>query len=268
VFTYFHMVAEHRAVRASIGALLWLALRTRPDIFYSVINAACKSNTEGAVTKINKIVRYLKKTGPVPLRFKYFPDCSAINVIVILDASLGREEGERSQLGFSVFLANGAPGADPHALDKADELIMHMIYYVSRVIRRVCNNSLGSETYASLPATDSLLVILSQVKSIIGSLSSEVEIRSHVISDCMSLFNVALSRNPKVEDMKLLPSIRKVGSLWDEVDRLWHIPGNRNPMDPLTKKMSRCSKTLIALRKILETGVWKPEELLLVQKKR
>ena len=35
--------AEERATRSSIGALLWLALTSRPDISYSVIQAASSS---------------------------------------------------------------------------------------------------------------------------------------------------------------------------------------------------------------------------------
>ena len=241
---------EEKAVRASVGMLLWLGIQSRPDIMYSVLQAASNVKTERGAFYVNKIVRMLQKTGEIKTIYRKFWRTDVINLVLYIDSGLGKEEGAKSQLGYMVLVAAAADGSDPHAIHLESSLVAHIVHYVSRTQRRVAHNSFAAESFASVSGNDLHLAIASQLAAF-----TDVSICLHYITDCMSLLTAILSTNPKVEELKLLPTVMKIREQLAEKDqRLYHTPGNKNPTVPLTKCLSRCASTMIILRKIMETG--------------
>lgn len=100
---------EVEAYRSLLGALQWVAQRTRPDVTFEAAAAAAVQNgkvTVGQLRDLNKVVRRLKygaaKRLAVPARM------GRRRIVVATDASWAQQEGHASQGGYCVWIAEDA----------------------------------------------------------------------------------------------------------------------------------------------------------------
>ena len=94
----------------AVGALMYLATSTRPDIAYTVSKLACFNSNPGKVhwTAVKQLFRYLK--GTMDLKLGYGPDSSRPELFsVYSDADFGMDpDTRRSTGGYLVSMGTGA----------------------------------------------------------------------------------------------------------------------------------------------------------------
>eukprot|EP00392_Amoebophrya_sp_AT5.2_P017564 g17941.t1 len=198
--------ALQSAARSSLGQLLWVAILTRPDILFECVEAATCITKHKGIGILNKIVRHLKFTGPIPIVYRPFPSNSRdiVNLIIFVDASLGSKDGTvRPRVASLVGFAPRATGADEFAIDGEDRLTFHIIHYFSRIQRRAAANSLVGETFAAADGLD----LAGAIRAQIGAVMPRVCV--HFISDCDTLLRATSSVNPQISEQTFLPMVTK-----------------------------------------------------------
>ncbi len=100
---------EITSFRRTLGQLAYLANGTRPDLSWAISRLASENNepTKGGLRRIKRILRYLK--GTVDLGIKYKPNNKIMNIMTYVDSSFSvdRLKG-RSNTGYITYL-NGGP---------------------------------------------------------------------------------------------------------------------------------------------------------------
>lgn len=98
---------DQTSYQSTIGALMWLALSTRPDIFHSVAKLAQRNKDPHSehMAGITHVSRYLAATIDIKLHYRA---CKQ-PLKGYADADWGGDRGDRrSYTGYVFFLAGGA----------------------------------------------------------------------------------------------------------------------------------------------------------------
>jgi hypothetical protein len=136
--------------------LAW-ATNFRPDICCAISMCAQvpeQTFTRQCVNEVNKIPRYLNRTQDVQLRYPAL-DSGSLRLLIYADASFNNREGNRSQLGYLVLLAD-VTGR------------FSVIAYKSYKSKRVTRSSMAGECFAFADGFDRGVTLKHELERMTG----------------------------------------------------------------------------------------------------
>lgn len=146
------------------------------------------------------------------------------------DASLGNAEKQKTQCGGIVFLC--------------DKGIYNPISFYSRIIRRVTRSTFASELFGLSALLDDMIYTYHTINEFFP-LDMEVYI------DCKSVVENLSVSNPRVTEKRLLLELNSIRDMLVTYNiKIFHITGDKNPADCLTKTKKFSS----AMTEVLRTG--------------
>ncbi len=91
-----------------MGSLLYAAIATRPDIAYAVgvVSKFNSKPTQTHLTAVKRILRYLKGTSDLALKYQKLDNCSFIGYS---DADWAGDQDDRHATTGNIFLMTGGP---------------------------------------------------------------------------------------------------------------------------------------------------------------
>jgi hypothetical protein len=208
-----HRSAQHQEYRSLVGALMYLANCTRPDICYAVnylgrfVDAADQTHFSAA----KRVLAYLKGTPAHGLAFH----SRELNVHAYVDADWGSDDGDRKSVsGASIFInSDSSP-----------------VTWLSTKQRCVALSTCASEYIALTEAAKEVL----QITGIISEITNTTSIPL-LLSDNKSA--IALAERPSYKRAKHI-DIRYCflrDLVMTNQIRIQHVPGESNVADLLTK---------------------------------
>lgn len=207
---------DYRSLRAR---LLWIG-NTRPDICAAVSISSSitkKVHSEKENDKLNKIVKYLKETKDIRLKYPKL-DLNSLRLLVYSDSSFNNREENRSQLGFIIVLS-----------DNTNQCCI--LHYSSQKSKRVTRSSMGAETLAFVNAFDNALLIKHDLKRMLN-----MDIPILMITDSEALFRI-LTRVRYTTERRLEIDIASARQAYStkEISNIGWIHTDDNYADDLTK---------------------------------
>ena len=102
-------ITEHLPYRNLIGALLWIARASRPDIMYSVIYLSRFSNcySQEHFKAAKRVLRFLITTIDKKLTFHQVPKGDTLKVVMYSDSDWASDKNDRRSFSGSVVFLNG-----------------------------------------------------------------------------------------------------------------------------------------------------------------
>jgi hypothetical protein len=169
------------------------------------------------VNEVNKIIRYLKKTQYVQLRYPAL-DSRSLRLLVYADASFNNREGNRSQLGYPVLLSD-ATGR------------FSIITYKSDKSKRVTRSSFAGECFAFADGFDRGPILKHELERMTGNC-----IPLMLFTDSKTLFDV-ITRARYTTETRLMIDISASREAFNErlISNIGLIKSEFNPADSLTK---------------------------------
>ena len=94
--------------QSRIGGLLYLAIMTRPDILYAVINLSQYNQSPNTyhLSKTDRILRYIAGTRTLTMRYHRSPISSSLSLTAYADASYNVHKDSKSHTGFLICLGD------------------------------------------------------------------------------------------------------------------------------------------------------------------
>ena len=218
---------EYTLFRAAVGKLNWLAVGTRPDVAFDVIEHSTKFNkaTKADLYAVNNSISRVKKT-------------SVSNVVPNLgNVKQWRIVGFADAAHANICDGVGSTGAYIICL-VGQEMKSTPIHWRSNKIPRVVRSTLASEALAMAEMVDMALYIQAILETVSG-----VVIPCLYITDSRSLFDAVYSTK-LVDDKRLRIDIAyiKQCSVRKQIAFKW-CEGKRNLANSLTKR-GACTKGL------------------------
>jgi hypothetical protein len=147
--------ALRSSFRSLIGQLLWLALKTRPDVASSCSILAQRTTTAtiGDCRELNKVGRYVlqSKDQGLLLRRNVLSVATAC-ILSFGDSSFANAEGEKSQCGIVVVLVD-PKNVEKVVMDGRYDLC-RLVVAKSATVKRVVRSTLAAEGYACSEAVE------------------------------------------------------------------------------------------------------------------
>jgi hypothetical protein len=157
------------------GALLYLAMTTRPDILFSVncFGQLQEQPTVAAWSGLKRVLRYLKGTLELKL---FFPKCSNDDIVISLyvDADWGANLRDRKSISGYILMLNSCP----------------IIWNVKKQTS-IALSSTEAEILALAQAIQNLLIVYNLTKEILGC----KEIKMIIYEDNQSAIKAVLNEN-------------------------------------------------------------------------
>jgi hypothetical protein len=218
--------AAHRSLRAKLA---WIT-HTRPDISCAISQAAQVTDKEFEpkhIDALNKIIRHLRATPDVKLRFLKL-DIQSLKLLVYTDASFANNANLTSQLGYIVVLSDDSGSAS-------------IINYQSSKSRRVARSSMASETLAFSHGFDSAFLLRHDLERVLGQTIPMV-----MFTDSKALFDI-LTRNKSSTERRLMVDVAAAREAYHDfvISNVGLIKSEHNPADGLTKV--GCNDALLSL---------------------
>ena len=183
---------EVKAFRSLVMQLRWPAQKLLTQVLYGVSYLAQKVNeaTVAHVKEANRLLKLAKEevqAGRATYTY-HAVDLSNVTVVTYFDASLGKEEGYKSQAGMMTFVTSAA------ALEKMT--IANRVEHHSKKISRVVKSSMAAEAASLSMAVDKhlftrvLLQALMYGEANIGSdWRKDLKISGYVVTDARALYD-------------------------------------------------------------------------------
>jgi len=258
---------EVRNYRTSLGGLAWVAGRSRPTEAYEASHQASQTNhlTVGDICRINKTVRYVKKTSSDSLWIPKLPPGKPV-VVAITDAGEGElpeDQWPKAQHGRLIGLK--VPGDPQQRMGLCD--------WKSQRCRRVTHSSFDSEAVSGVMTLDSALAIGLLVEEFHNGVRCSMReriwkgeeerektpVELYCDAACVTTRANSLSLDPKMSKRRKQDIADMQECLAEgDVSAIIHVQGEWNIADALTKGKARTTKTMTALREMLKSGVYVP----------
>lgn len=210
---------SQREYRVQIGKINWVSQHTRPDVSLEVSKCSRKLGKAAVndMKRVNEVMRYLKlEKGGIKLERLI----GKVNVEIFTDASFGREEGEKSQLGFIVTLVDESGNRCP-------------LIWKSMVSKRVTPSTLSAEVKAAREGVEWGMYVRELWKEITGE---EVE-ESVLYCDNKSMVDAIKSpRSIKCRFLRMELAYLKERKEQNELNRIEWVCSANQVADGLTKE--------------------------------
>jgi hypothetical protein len=206
----------------AVGTLFYLANGTRPDLSYAVAWVARFSScpTEGHVKAVKRILRYLKGTMDIGIKFGGSPN-GKTDLIGYVDADYaGCMESRRSTSGF-VFMYNGGPISWSSKRQECIALSTTEAEYIALSaasreaiwLRRLLGELGQHQEGATTIYEDNQATIMLSTNAKTGKRTKHIDVRYHFVRETISKGDVELVYCPSEEmvaDMltKALPVVK------------------------------------------------------------
>ena len=194
-------VEEIRAVQSVAGAGNWLATQTRPDLSFDVselVGLVSHDGTVECLRKANKLVKRMKAHKENRLIFRPITGTSLtdLRIKAYSDASWGNMPGLKSQSGQVYVLAGNS--------ETATHFDGNLIHWKSQRIKRVCRSTFAAETLSAVDTIDQAIFLRDMLKAwISGSISSSIDLKIDIYSDCNSLVESMEQIQPTATEKRL-----------------------------------------------------------------
>jgi hypothetical protein len=236
---------EQAAFRSLLGALSWVAQRTRPDIAYEVTRLSSFSSiaSVGNLRDLNRILKVLRYSCHIGIWYGRFASCySGLRLILLSDASFGREVGLKSQGGMLILLAEDK-------CSTAAPIMGHLVSWRSWTLKRMATGSLSAEAQACRIAVSRVEWFSSMV-----TWAVRYDVPVDLRGDCRSLID-ALTTCHSMDDRRLAVQLLTVKEALavGHLRSIRHCPSASNYADGLTKRPTRATVEL--LQELMTTGV-------------
>ena len=231
--------------RSKVGGLNWLAIQTRPDIAFDVMQLSTYFGTAKVkhLKEVNKCIKVVKHE-KVTIRYPKLKDQDSWKIVSLGDgAHANLPDKVSSSGGHIVFLMDKNGNSCP-------------LSWAVNKIQRVVRSSLAAEAMTMQDAVENAMFIKAMLIDILGC-ERKLELKIELVTDNKSLTE-AIYRNTQVSDKRLRIDIAALKQEVEEGDVLvtW-VPGSRMLADVLSKKGVKKDLLNSILRsgKILVDGV-------------
>ena len=231
---------EKAKFQSTLGKLLWLSGRTRPDLSYDTMELStfAKSPKIKDLLLLNKIV---KKIADKPSKLYFRPlnlKTDGIKIIFYSDASLGNLPNGNSSRGYINFLVNQHGIAD-------------ILSWSSNKIKRVVHSSFAAETLGCIDAISDAIYIRQLLSEILYNDPTSKVLPIFGFVDNMQLFEQVTSTKQS-HDKRIRLDISEIQESvqGSEIENILWIPTQNMLADCLTKRNADSEK----LTQVLETG--------------
>ena len=237
---------QQAGYRSLLGAIQWIASRSRPDVAYRASRMASYSGKATAqnMRDLNKVARNVFGSNNMTIKFRRFNENANLRLLLISDGNLAREKDEKSQGGFWILLAEDKDS-------NVEEIKVSILSWRSWKLKRIAVSSLCAETQALHVAIDAVLGVQELIKMMHG-VKLEIDCRT----DCEALYN-AITKSNATEMQRTRVQI---ASIKEDVENknlrsVKHICGKTNPADVFTKDNDK--KILAISLKMMHEGLLK-----------
>ena len=244
------------------GQLQWV-VTSRPEVGCGASKAAslAKNPSVQACIQLKEIIEYVESTADYR---RFLPTLSSLNVRAYADASLGNAENERTQGGRLVTCEDER--------GKAACIVAR-----SGSLKRVANSSFDAESISSVDVASEAVAVSLVLEELengpTSTLLSDVLARETCSGNPQSnrvlgpyapdLYTDGMGTVRSVAGTGELKSKRRaidIALLREAVDLgdlggVYHIDGQKNPCDPLTKAANQCKATMPILVRLLYSGL-------------
>ena len=244
---------------SQLGALLWVAVNTRPDVAYDVSHYASYGTKPEKVhlAALNKIVRTLKAHETTITFSRVVKDWSDMTLVVFTDAGHTSRPSGHSQSGTMIFWA-------PKSVLQGQEVKALLADFSSSKIDRVVWSSYASELQAATLSADSAVSVLllyeqifygSKAKDVKHKLTSGTQTRV-LVTDNKGLYDSIQTEKPSTrQGTKMQSLVYQI--LYDLVvdfsfSTFW-VNGEHMIADGLTKLSTSGGKTDL-IRQVMATS--------------
>ncbi len=232
--------SDEHELRATIGALMWVACSTRPDISVDVSMSAAKlSNpTKGDLRKINKTIRYLKGTAHKTITYKKMGN-SNLRMIAFGDSAFQNLTNAGTQGGIIVGLSPD-DGIDSGTVPFA------MVGYKSNKIRRVVTSTFSGELINQTATFD----LGAHVRDMYDELKNGKQTKRSpldLMTDCQSVVDHVRSMRMHTKERRLFGDVfcLREAILLQEMRSINHIDTEHMLADGLTKGDAKLKDALL-----------------------
>ena len=229
--------------QSTLGKLLWLSGRTRPDLSYDTMELStfAKDPKVKDLVTLNKTV---KKIGDSESKL-YFKAMNlktdALKIVFFTDAGLGNLPNGNSSRGYTVFLANQNGN-------------VNILSWSSNRIKRVVHSAFAAETLGATDAVSDAIYCRHLVSETLYNDARAKVIPVYGFVDNMQLFE-QISSTKQSSDKRLRLDISEIQQSVQnhEIENISWVPTSEMLADCLTKRNADNSK----LKSVLETGYCK-----------
>lgn len=216
---YLDKNASFKKYRSLRARLIWV-VNTRPDIcaavsIFSTITESCHKMQDNI--NLNKIVKHLKSTCNIKLKYPKL-DLSSLRLLVYSDSSFNNREGNKSQLGYIIILA-----------DETNNCCI--LQYSSKKSHRVTRSSMAAETLAFVDAFDNAILTKHDLRRLLN-----LDIPIIMLMDSEALFRI-LTRSRYTTERRLEIDIAAAREAYGsrKISNIAWIHSQDNYADDLTK---------------------------------
>ena len=234
---------EKASYHSSLGKLLWLSGRTRPDLSYDTMELSTYSKS----TKIKDLVllnKVVKKVQDHPSKIYFRPldlKTDSIRVVFYSDASLGNLPNSGSSRGYVAFIGN------QHGT-------VNLLNWSSNKVKRVVHSAFAAETLGCTDALSDAVYCRQLLSEILYNdpKSRVIEVYGYV--DNMQLYE-QVSSTKQCSDKRVRLDIAEIQeTVSKEINNIMWTPTTEMLADSLTKRGADFSK----LAKVIEDGFCEP----------
>jgi len=230
---------ERSSYQSTLGKLLWMSGRTRPDICYDTMELSTftKSAKIKDILLINKAVKKVKdfssKTYFRPLNLK----TDALRILVYSDASLGNLPNSGSCRGYVVFIGNQAG-------------VVNLLNWSANKIKRVVHSAFAAETLGCIDAIAAGIYCRQLISEIVYNNPRSKIIEIYGFVDNMQLFEQVTSTKQPLDKRIRLDIAEMQETVQKEIANVIWVPTKDQLADSLTKRGSDYTK----LAQVIESG--------------
>ena len=211
--------------RSLIGKISWLAMSVKPGL--TTVSSMYAGRVPGVtvrdILELNAIVEKIDKSNN-RLRFVnlHLDSCDEVFLYVYSDASLANRRDTSTQAGYCIFM-----GQDYRI---RTEILVNIISWSSRKLRRITRSTFGSELLSLDEAVDRAVYLKHLLENIFKS------VRLVFLLDCKSICSNIFSLNPQVTEQRLRPTLNGIKQTLEiEKADMFHVNGDKMAADVLTK---------------------------------
>jgi ribonuclease HI len=219
----------------AVGALLYAAYSTRPDILYAVNYAAqhASAPTDVDVNVIKRILKYLRSTLNLGMVYSRARSVQDFQLRIYADAAFDVNEGSKSQTGYSIMLGNCN------------------IYSQSRKQTIIAQSSCEAEYIAMTEASNEAIGLKYLIMELIGEENFNPQMQLFTDSTA-AITNATNSRQSKIRHINRRLNVIKERIMNGEL-QVQYIKTQVHPADLLTKPLSK-DRFVMLRDALMETG--------------
>jgi hypothetical protein len=245
---------QQTQLRAAVGAIMWVAGSTRPDVSADVgiLSGKLVNPTMQEAKDAMDIVRNLKKTAHQTLVIA--PLQEPINITVHTDSAFQNLANSGTQAGFLITVTPDFQRQEKKDEEAYGKVSAVVIGWKSAKIRRVVRSTFGAELMECLTAFDEAARVREMLEEIIHGkktreqqLSNTWTIALDIKTDCKSLLDHLKSLRMYCEEKKLFGAVDMLREAVkvSEVRSVQHVKTEHMVADGLTKPSYKLKGAII-----------------------